>query len=216
LLCTKFVPFSTQLTLSSRLRPKLPTCERNGSGNGNGSGVKTGTELVKTTKTLGSDLLQFFCSLPRNYAGFVVAYRHKTPQNTTQEAYATHAKPGTRTKKHDKTGSEDNAKHDTRIEQRQIFVRALLTENYRQTKEHCWEVQQTGQIETTRRAQGQGITQGTKSQALSTGGEANKKHQTPTHRHKHTNHNHLTTKEKHSTKNTKQHHGLRRRTPRGR
>jgi hypothetical protein len=28
------------------------------------------------------------------------------PQNTGQQAYATHTKPGTRTKEHDKTGSE--------------------------------------------------------------------------------------------------------------
>jgi hypothetical protein len=50
------------------------------------------------------------------------------PQNTTQEAYATHAKPGKKTKKHDKTGSESNAKHDTGREQRRICVIALLTE----------------------------------------------------------------------------------------
>jgi hypothetical protein len=87
------------------------------------------------------------------------------PQNTTQEAYATHAKPGTRTKKHDKTGSKGNAKHDTGKEQRQICVIALLTENYRQAKEHCWKVQQTRKMATTRQAQGQGRTRGTKSRA---------------------------------------------------
>jgi hypothetical protein len=62
------------------------------------------------------------------------------PQNTTQEAYATHAKPGTRTKKHHKTGSKSDAKHDTGKEQRRICVIALLTENYRQAKEHSWKV----------------------------------------------------------------------------
>jgi hypothetical protein len=68
------------------------------------------------------------------------------PQNTTQEAYATHAKTGKRTKK-----------HDTRKEQKQICVRALLTENYRHAKkEHCREVRQTHKMATTRRAQGQG------------------------------------------------------------
>jgi hypothetical protein len=45
------------------------------------------------------------------------------PQNTTQETYATHAKPGTRP-----------MKHNTGKEQRGICVRALITENYRQAK----------------------------------------------------------------------------------
>jgi hypothetical protein len=48
------------------------------------------------------------------------------PQNTTQETYATQAKPGT-----------SPIKHDTGKEQRRICVRALITENYRQAKEHC-------------------------------------------------------------------------------
>jgi hypothetical protein len=89
----------------------------------------------------------------------------KEPQNTTQEAYATHAKLGTRTKKHDKTGNESDAKHNTGKEQRQICVMALLTENYRQAKGHCPKVQQTRKMATTRRAQGQGRTRGTKSRA---------------------------------------------------
>jgi hypothetical protein len=89
----------------------------------------------------------------------------KEPQNTTQEANATHAKPGTRTKKHDKTGSKSNAKHDTGKEQRRICVIALLIENYRQAKEHCRKVQKTRKMATTRRAQEQGRTRGTKSRA---------------------------------------------------
>jgi hypothetical protein len=76
------------------------------------------------------------------------------PQNTTQEAYATHATTGTRTKK-----------HNTGKEQRRICVRALLTENYRQAKEHCREVRQTRKLATTRRAQGRGRTRETKSRA---------------------------------------------------
>jgi hypothetical protein len=87
------------------------------------------------------------------------------PQNTGQQAYATHTKPGTRTKKHDKTGSEGEAKHDTGKEQRQLCVIALLTENYRQAKEHCQKVEQTRKMATTRRAQGQGRTRGTKLRA---------------------------------------------------
>jgi hypothetical protein len=89
----------------------------------------------------------------------------KEPQNTTQEAYANYAKPGTRTKKHDKTGSESDAKQDTVKEQRQICVIALLTENYRQAKEHCRKVQQTRKMATTRHAQGQRRTRGTKPRA---------------------------------------------------
>jgi hypothetical protein len=76
------------------------------------------------------------------------------PQNMTQEAYATHTKLGTRTKK-----------HDTGKEQRRICVRALLTENYRQAKEHCRKVWPTRKIATTRQAQGQGRTQGKQSRA---------------------------------------------------
>jgi hypothetical protein len=76
------------------------------------------------------------------------------PQNTTQEAYTTHAKTGTRTKK-----------HVTKKEQRRICVRALLTENYRQAKEHCREVRQTRKMPTTRQAQGQGRTRETNSRA---------------------------------------------------
>jgi hypothetical protein len=87
------------------------------------------------------------------------------PQNATQEAYATNAKPWTRTKKHDKTGSKSDAKHDTEKEQRQICVIALLTENYRQAKEHCRKVRQTRKTATTRQAQGQGRTRETKSRA---------------------------------------------------
>jgi hypothetical protein len=60
------------------------------------------------------------------------------PQNTTQVAYATHAKPGTRTKK-----------LDTGKEQRRICVIALLTENYRQANEHCRKVRQTRKMATT-------------------------------------------------------------------
>jgi hypothetical protein len=76
------------------------------------------------------------------------------PQNTTQEAYAPLKKPGTRTKK-----------HETGKEQRQICVRALLTENYRQGKEHCQQVRQKRKMATTSQAQGQGRTRGTKSRA---------------------------------------------------
>jgi hypothetical protein len=70
------------------------------------------------------------------------------PQNTTHETYATPAKPGTRP-----------MKHNTGKEQRGICVRALLTGNYRQAKEHCNGVRQTLKMATTRRAQGQGRTQ---------------------------------------------------------
>jgi hypothetical protein len=76
------------------------------------------------------------------------------PQNTTQETYATHAKPGT-----------SPIKHDTWEEQRRICVRALITENYRQAKEHCNGVRQTRKEATTTRAQGQGRTRETKSRA---------------------------------------------------
>jgi hypothetical protein len=48
------------------------------------------------------------------------------PQNTTQETYATQAKPETRP-----------MKHDTGKEQRGISVRAIITKNYRQAMEHC-------------------------------------------------------------------------------
>jgi hypothetical protein len=73
--------------------------------------------------------------------------RHKRRMQHTQ-------KMGTRTKKH------NNGK-----KQRRICVRALLTENYRQAKEHCWEMRQTRKMATTRRAQGQGRTRETRSRA---------------------------------------------------
>jgi hypothetical protein len=51
------------------------------------------------------------------------------PQNTGQQAYATHVKPGTRTKKQDKRGNEVNAKHDTGKEQSVVFLPYLVQQS---------------------------------------------------------------------------------------
>jgi hypothetical protein len=129
------------------------------------------------------------------------------PQNTTQEAYATHAKPRTRTKKHDKTGSESNAKHNTGKEQRRICAIALLKENYRQARGNCRKVRQTRQIGNNK------TSSGTEKNTMNKVTTINHTQEAPNNEH--TNQKPLTTKEKHSRKNTKQHHGLRKRPPRG-
>jgi hypothetical protein len=87
------------------------------------------------------------------------------PQVTGKQACATHIKQGTRTTKQDKWGNKVDAKHDTGNKERQLCLIALLTQKYKQAREHCRKTEPTQKRETTRQAQRQERAGGTKSRA---------------------------------------------------